>query len=153
MDIAKLCDCSIYKYPCSFIDRNSEPILIKPLDEARHEPLASMYLRCVPRNSFGGLPPAGDDACRKWVGGMIAGAANLIAVSFERGIIGHACLFPMGGNRCEFLVVVAPDFRGRGVGTHLTRCAAQLACEAGFEQIWLSVEVENHVARHVYLKC
>ena len=39
-----------------------------------------------------------------------------------------------------------------GIGSQLTRCAIQLAYEAGFGQIWLSVEARNHIARHVYAK-
>lgn len=146
-------ECSIFSYPHAFVDKRNDPILVKPLSEKRFELLRLMYLNNVPRNIFNGLPPIRDDACIKWTNGMIDSGVNLIAVCFEKGVIGHVALFPMEKNMCEMLVVVSPDFHNRGIGTQLTRCAVQLTYEAGFDKIWLSVETQNRVARHVYTKC
>jgi len=148
-----LSDTSIHAFPHAFINRRGEPILIKVLDERRHQGLIDMYLAFRPRNYFSGLPPADDDACLKWVGGMIADGINLIALCFEEGIVGHSALFPTDHETCEFLVVVSPPSQNIGIGTELTRCSIQLADELGFEKIALHVEAKNHVARHVYEKC
>lgn len=146
--------CSIFSYPHAFVDRRNEPILIMPLDEKKHGQLHSMYGDCVPRNTFNCLPPIKDEACKKWVDDMIENAVNLIAVSFERGLVGHTALFPMKKkNMVEMIIVVIPPFQYRGIGTQLTQCSIQLAYEAGYEKMWLSVETNNYVARHIYLKC
>jgi len=107
-----------------------------------------MYLAYEPRNAFWGLPPIRDDACRRWVRGMVAKGLNLVALSIDAGVVGHAALFPMRADTCEMLVVVSP-----GIGTQLARCAVQLAHEVGFGRIWLSVEATNLRARHVFRKC
>lgn len=153
MGSTNLDGCSIFSYPHAFVDRRNEPILIMPLDEKKHEQLHSMYSDCVPRNTFNGLPPIKDEACKKWVDDMIGNATNLIAVSFERGIVGHTALFPMQNKMVEMIIVVTPQFQYRGIGTQLTQCSIQLAYEAGYGKVWLSVEMSNYVARHIYLKC
>jgi CBS domain-containing protein/GNAT superfamily N-acetyltransferase len=146
-------ECSIFRFPFAFVDKKREPILIKNLDENQGEGLGRMYLEKVPRNSFNGLPPLRNDRCSAWVAGMVTGGPKLVAVSFEKGIVGHTALFPMENNTCEMIIVVSPAFQNRGIGTQLTRCAMQLANEAGFDKIWLSVGAQNYIARHIYSRC
>lgn len=153
MDTTNFNGCSIFSYPHAFVDRRNEPILIMPLNEKKFGQLHTMYSDCVPRNTFSGLPPIKDEACKKWIDNMIDNAVNLIAVSFERGVVGHTALFPMQNKRVEMIIVVMPQFQYRGIGTQLTQSAIQLAYEAGYEKVWLSVEMSNYVARHIYLKC
>ena len=150
---AGLTETTIHNFPHAFINRRTEPILIRPLTEERHTQLLNMYLAYRPRNSFAGLPPLTDEACTRWVEGIIKTGLSLIALSFGRGVIGHTALFPIDRKVCEFMPVVAPAFQKIGIGTELTRCAIQLAGELGFEEIFLNVETRNVVARHVYEKC
>jgi len=146
-------DSAIYNLPQAFINKKGEPILIAALDEKRCQRLIEMYLAYQPRNSFQGLPPIKDEACVKWVQHMIRNGINLVALSFGEGVVGHAALFPVDDRVCEYLVVVSPPLQNTGIGTELTRCAVQLACEIGFETIRLSVEATNVKARRVYKKC
>jgi len=146
-------DSLIRNLPQAFINKKGEPILIAALDDKRCEKLIEMYLAYQPRNSFQGLPPIKDDVCKRWVQSMINTGINLVALSFGEGVVGHAALFPIDNNVCEFLVVVSPPLQNTGIGTELTRCAIQLACEIGFETIRLSVEARNVRARRVYRKC
>ncbi|MCR4412188.1 MAG: GNAT family N-acetyltransferase [Thermoguttaceae bacterium] len=139
--------------PQAAITKTGEAILIRTLDDKTCQGLIDMYLAYQPRNSFQGLPPVSDAACVQWVQHMIGHGINLVALSFGEGAVGHAALFPIDDQRCEFLVVVAPRFQNIGIGTHLTRCAVQLAYEIGFDTIWLPVERTNLRARHVYKKC
>lgn len=148
-----LADTTVHNFPRAFINRGGEAILIRTLEPKQHALLIDMYLAFEPRGSFCGLPPTSDKACTQWARGMIDSAANLIAVSFEDGVVGHAALFGIDGQECEILVVVSPPDQKIGIGTELTRCLIQLADELGFERIRLSVEASNHVARHVYQKC
>lgn len=144
---------TIDTFPHAFITKRSEPVLIQTLQPTRHGQLVEMYLSFEPRNSFSGLPPIADSACTKWVEGMIATGANLVALSFEDGVAGHAALFDIDARTCEIFVCVLPKCQRIGIGTELTRCLIQLAHELDFEGIRLNVEAGNHVARHVYEKC
>ena len=80
---------TISRTPHAFLDKQDEPILITPLDEARARGLIKMYLAYEPRNSFWSLPPIQDEACRRWVQGMIADGVNLLALSFDAGVVGR----------------------------------------------------------------
>jgi len=144
---------ALARTPHAFLDKRSQPILITPLDERHEAELVEMYLAYEPRNSFCGLPPIRDDACRQWAEGMIADGVNLLAFSFDAGVVGHAGLFAMPEGACEMLVVVSPPFQNQGIGTQLARCAVQVSHEIGFCRIWLSVEANNLRARHVFRKC
>jgi len=144
---------AIAQVPHAFVTKRGDPILITALGDARADALMAMYLAYEPRNAFLGLPPIRDDACRRWVRGMVAKGLNLVALLIDAGVVGHAALFPMRADTCEMLVVVSPPFQNRGIGTQLARCAVQLAHEVGFGRIWLSVEATNLRARHVFRKC
>ena len=48
---------------------------------------------------------------------------------------------------------VHPAFRGLGIGSRLIEAAEQCARERGFEQLGLSVSVENPKARRLYERC
>jgi len=148
-----LSDTTIHNFPRAFINKRDEAILIQTLESKQQEQLIEMYLNYEPRGSFNGLPPISDEVCIKWVRGMIDDAANLIALSFEVGLVGHSALFPINSDECEILVVVSPSVQKVGIGTQMTRSLIQLAEELGFERIRLNVEARNHVARHVYQKC
>jgi CBS domain-containing protein/RimJ/RimL family protein N-acetyltransferase len=139
--------------PHAFVDRRGEPVLIRDLSGNHVERLLDMYLAYQPRGSFNGLPPIEDGACVMWVKHMVDTGINLVAQSFDAGVVGHAVLFPMQEGSYEFLVVVSPSHQGKGIGTELTRDVMQLGYEAGIDRIWLCVETMNRVARHVYRKC
>jgi len=144
---------SIFNAPHAFVDKRGEPVLIQPLTAKLHDRLVQLYLDYEPRDSFSGLPPILDHECIKWVQGMIHEGVNIVAISFDKGIVGHGAIFPMDAVRCEMLVAIAPGYQNVGIGTQLTRGIIQLAFELEFERIWLSVEVTNQIARHVYQKC
>jgi len=139
--------------PQAFINKTGEAILINTLDDKLCQRLIEMYVAYEPKNSFQGLPPVGEHACKSWVQHMIANGVNLVALSFEEGLVGHAALFPLDRTACEMLAVVRPRFQNIGIGTELTRSSIRLAHEIGFETIRLTVEVTNTRARHVYKKC
>ncbi|MHC5053325.1 MAG: GNAT family N-acetyltransferase [Planctomycetota bacterium] len=145
--------CSIHRYPHAFVNKRGEAVLVSPLSSEREQDLREMYLSYRPRNSFDGLPPVDDDACVRWVDGMIRDGYSLVALSFTEGLVGHVAAFPMGDRKCELFAVVRPGFQNIGIGTQLVRCLTQVCCEMGTENMWLSVDVANRRARHVYKKC
>jgi len=144
---------TLHGSPRAFINKHHEAILIRMLDDRIAPRLIEMYLAFRPRPCFQGLPPIKDEVCRKWVGDMIQNGINLVALSFEQGVVGHTALFPIDDAVCEMLVVVSPGCQNTGIGTELVRCSTQLAYEIGFERMWLPVESTNVRARHVYKKC
>lgn len=146
-------DSSIYTVPHAFINKKGEAVLIERLEERLHPYLIEMYIAYRPRASFQGLPPLDDVVCEKWVRDMVEKGTNLVALSFERGVVGHAALFPMNECSCEVVTVVRREFQNIGIGTELVRCSVHLSHEMGFGEIWLSVEATNPRARHVYRKC
>ena len=148
-----LTDTTIHNFPHAFINKKGEPILITTLDEKRHPLLIEMYLAFRPRNCFCGLPPPTDEACTRWVRGIIENGINLIALSFDGHVAGHCALFPINPQACETLLVVSPPLQMLGIGTELVHCSIQLANELDFERLQINVEARNHVARHVYEKC
>jgi CBS domain-containing protein/RimJ/RimL family protein N-acetyltransferase len=145
--------CTLHRSPHAFISKRGEAILIRLFDERLNAQLLKMYLDYTPRNSFDGLPPLDDAACANWVQGMIRKGINLVALSFDQGVVGHVGLSPMGGQACEILVVVVPAFQNAGIGSRLVYCAVQVARELRLDRIWLSVDSTNLRARHVYKKC
>lgn len=138
--------------PLAFISKAGEPVMVKPLDEARAKRLLDMYLTYEPRNSFWGLPPLRDDACAAWVEGMMKDGINLIALSFDHGVVGHVGLFPLTPDKCEMLVAVAPRHQNTGIGTELVRYSVQLAYELGYTNVWSPTETHNMRMRHVLEK-
>ena len=149
----ELANTTIHNSPHAFTNNKGDPILITTLDESRHQQLIDMYLAYESRNSFGGLPPIRDEVCVQWVEKMVATGINLVALSFDEDVVGHAALFPIDERMCEILVVVSPPNQKMGIGTELIRCSIQIAHELGVKTIRLVVDVGNHVARHVYEKC
>lgn len=144
---------TIHRLPQVFVNKTEEAILIRTLDELTCQRLTDMYLAYEPKNSFQGLPPVQDKACVAWVNHMIGNGINLVALSFEAGVVGHAALFPIDDDVCEMLIVISPPHQNTGIGTQLTRAVVQLAYEIGFDKVWLPVEARNARARHVYKKC
>jgi ribosomal protein S18 acetylase RimI-like enzyme len=52
----------------------------------------------------------------------------------------------------EFTIFVHQDFRGRGLGTALTRRALTFAAAIGFAQAFLTTELSNYPALRLYKK-
>lgn len=144
---------SLAHAPEAFIDERRNPFIVEILGPKRHDEMVQMYLSYEPRNSFNGLPPLNDNVCRKWVQQMIQTGVNLVAISYDYGMVGHASLLFIDDTTCELFIVVAHQHQQVGIGTELTRCAIRLAYELGTTKLWLAVEAGNKVAQHVYRKC
>ncbi len=149
----RLENCSLAHHPHAFISKLNEPIVIEPLHEKHNEQLVQMYLAFEPKASFSGLPPADAAACRAWVDNMISRGGNLVALAFDRGVVGHAGLFPVDADTCEMLIVVAPSYQNVSIGTELVRCSIQVSHELAFKHLWACVETRNLRIQHVLRKC
>jgi CBS domain-containing protein len=143
---------SIDRFSFAFIDKRGNPVLIRPYSEHWKDRLIHMYLDFDTDDRFCGLPPVRPEACVKWVEHIICNGVSLLALSFEDGVVGHAAIFPMQDRRCEMFIVCRRSHQNIGIGTQLTRAIVELAYELDFDDIWLSVDVENLIAQHVYTK-
>lgn len=79
-------------------------------------------------------------------------AAVLVAVSETGAVIGDAiALFRRGFKSARlYSMVVAPDWRGRGVAAALLGAVEAAALERGFETVRLEVREDNAAAIHRY---
>ena len=125
---------------------------ISPVVGELQQRLLQMYL-AAPRGSFQGLPPQGDAQCGKWIRDMTRSAVNIVAVAPDGSVIGHAGILPVDDRHCQLMVMVRWALRNQGIGTQLTEAAIVAAAEAGFEQIWLPVEPDNHAAQRLFQRC
>jgi GNAT superfamily N-acetyltransferase len=137
------------RLPHLFDDRRHNRLKVVELTVDLLSQLKRMYL-ALPRASFQGLPPLRDNQCDRWVEEMACYGANLLAVTCDGEVAGHAGLFPTGREQCELLLAVEPHHQGSGVGTELLRCLMQVARDGGFDRLWLDVEAGNARARHLY---
>jgi RimJ/RimL family protein N-acetyltransferase len=144
---------SLGNFPRVFSAKNGQLLRIQLLRERHYQSFVEAYLAYRPRNAFQGLPPLKDKVCEKWAWQMIDAGINLIAVSSQGGIAGHAALFPIDDCQCEMLVVVWPQFQNVGLGAELTRGCVEMGCALGFGEMWVAVDAANLRARHVYAKC
>ena len=114
--------------------------------------LSEMYTAFQPKECAQGLPCAADDKRATWLQGLLAEKLNLLALVRET-VVGHAVLLEMQpGKTCEYLVFVHQDHQNRGIGTALSQTCKDLAHHMGYEMLWLTVELTNCRAIHVYEK-
>ena len=114
--------------------------------------LLQMYAHFSPKGKFQGLPPEDKTGRAKWIQHLMSCASNFLALRKDK-VIGHAAMIPdLRVRDSEYLVFVDQHYRGRGVGTELTRAAIDLARELGLELIWLSVDACNFIAIRLYRK-
>ncbi len=127
---------------CEYNDEKGDYVLLK-----------EMYDLFEPKEWTQGLPPRSDERRDEWLQYVIREGVNVLAIMDER-VVGHAALFEMEPRKsCEYLVFVHQDYQNRGIGIALTQAVRELAEEMGYCKIWVSVEVINLKAIHVYEKC
>jgi RimJ/RimL family protein N-acetyltransferase len=111
-----------------------------------------MYGTFEPKECAQGLPPRALERRSAWLEALRGQTLNLVAVAEGRAV-GHAVLLDMEpGRSCEYLVFVHQAHQNRGIGTALTRIGRALAEDLGYGRIWLTVEMINPRAIHVYEK-
>jgi ribosomal protein S18 acetylase RimI-like enzyme len=89
---------------------------------------------------------------QKWITKLLKDGKNYVALRDGK-VIGHAVFLPdLKTQDGEYLIFVLQHFRGRGIGTELTRTALQEAKVMGLKLIWLSVGAYNFIAIRLYKK-
>jgi ribosomal protein S18 acetylase RimI-like enzyme len=121
---------------------------IRPARDADRLPLAVLYAAVAEeRDGIGAEPPVDIDArAASWI---LDGA--LVAVAGDD-IVGwmHVAQTPFGFG--EIGMLVARDWRGRGVGSALLAAAIEFARKRGMHKLSLSVFAHNTAAIALYVK-
>lgn len=137
--------------PIKLIDKQGEPFWVRRLEPGDREALEAMYATFEPKRGAQGLPPAGEEALRRWLDRVLPIGEHLV-VEIDGQVLGHAMLIPMEPGCAELANFLHQSIRDRGIGTALNEMAVELARAAGYERIWLSVEPSNRAALRSYQK-
>lgn len=134
------------------LDKLGYPYEAQECGNESREEIASMYEAFTPKTVAQGLPPAGDDDRRRWVGLLLDKGVNFL-VRVRGAVVGHAVLITdLDRGDAEYIVFVLEPFRNRGLGSVLTSLAMAKAALIGLETVWLTVEAYNFRAIRVYKK-
>ncbi len=114
--------------------------------------LFEMYEYFSPKNVSQGLPPEGESRRREWVDFLLSRGLNFMLWQDDRPV-GHAALVTDEQRKdAEYLIFICEGFRGRGLGTALTRMVMERARQMSLLFVWLTVEGYNFRAIRLYKK-
>jgi L-amino acid N-acyltransferase YncA len=130
-------------------DRAGEAFTIRAYTPADRPALEAMYVDFEPKRAAQGLPPASEEAIRRWLHRTLPVGTHALAE--VAGVVrGHVMLMPMEDCTAELANFVHQSVRGRGIGSALNRAAVETARAAGYRRVWLSVEPSNRAAMRSY---
>ncbi len=136
--------------PLQQTDRSGRPYLVRHYDPADRAALEAMYADFEPKRAAQGLPPDSPERLRAWLDRVLARGIHLVVEVGGR-VLGHVMLIPMEEpTTIELANFLHQSIRNRGIGTALNRLAAEIAREAGYRRLWLSVEPSNRPAIRSY---
>ncbi|WP_232702321.1 GNAT family N-acetyltransferase [Halobacterium wangiae] len=132
-----------------FFDGEGDPLLVTPFEDDDFEALVSMYEGLAPENRTSSLPPKTREETVEWLETLTDRGWNLVARDGAR-VVGHVGVTPVADGELEFVVFVADDHQGRGIGTELVEQLIAYAAARGHDALRLSVERSNERAISVY---
>jgi len=135
--------------PLRQTDRTGRPYLVRYYDPADRAALEAMYADFEPKRAAQGLPPDTAERLRAWLDRVLPRGIHLLVEVGGR-VLGHVMLIPMENATAELANFLHQSIRNRGIGTAMNRLAADIAREAGFRRLWLSVEPSNRPAIRSY---
>ncbi len=78
--------------------------------------------------------------------------AVYLVAEHEGSVIGYIGMWKIVDEAHITNLAVAPEFRGKGVGTALLQAATELAVASGLLRMTLEVRISNYVAQHLYFR-
>jgi len=123
--------------------------VVRRYEPADRAALEAMYTDFEPKRAAQGLPPDSPERLRAWLDRVLPRGIHLVVEVGGR-VLGHVMLIPMEGATTELANFLHQSIRNRGIGTALNRLAAEIAREAGYCRLWLSVEPSNRAAIRSY---
>jgi GNAT superfamily N-acetyltransferase len=134
--------------PVQFIDDEERHIHVHVYDDGVGD-LRSMYRKFDDESRAQGMPPRGSDRIETWLEEILVDGLHL-AASHGDIVVGHAMLLPITESRYELAIFVRPDYQLAGIGSQLIRTLLGYGQTEGVESVWLSVDRNNRVAKHLY---
>jgi RimJ/RimL family protein N-acetyltransferase len=143
-----------------FTDKSGNIVVVTHLERSRCQEEIQQELKqryaAFSRESFRELPAASAGKRLEWVQQdlLAPDTCNLVAITPEAALLGHAALFPYRHRPAgELLVAVWQEHQNRGIGTWLVRSAIRAARTLRFGMLDLFVDTTNGRARRVYENC
>ena len=119
---------------------------------ASREPLLDMYRSFDPLGAAHGLPPRSEEAREEWIDHILGEDHSVGAWSEDGRVMGHVFLAFSDFGEAELAAFVHQDFRGRRLGSTLTRELLAWAQQKGIRRVWALVASDNVPALRM-LKC
>lgn len=136
--------------PLVLFDKQGEPFMVRQMEPADRPLLHAMYVAFQPKRVAQGLPPEHEHGIKRWLDHVLRGGEHLL-VDVNDELMGHLMLIPMAdGRSIELAIYLHQSIRGRGIGTAMNKLAVNLARLAGYQRVWLSVEITNMPAIRSY---
>jgi ribosomal protein S18 acetylase RimI-like enzyme len=135
-------------------DKEGKPFAIRSYrgTEQEYFALKAMYDSFEPKECAQGLPTCLEEHRDAWLRSLLGERLNLLAF-VENGCVGHAALLEMEPHKsCEYFIFVHQTHQNRGIGTAITDTVRRVAKDLGYQLLWLTVEMTNRRAIHVYEK-
>lgn len=95
------------------------------------------------------LPPHTREETVEWLDTLTDSGWNLLANADEK-IVGHVGVVPAGAGEAEFVIFVADEYQGCGIGTELLKQLVAYAEDRGYDALHLSVDRNNEPAISIY---
>lgn len=136
--------------PLELTDKHGRPFRARWYRPSDRDHLERMYLEFEPKRGAQGLPPGDAKGVHRWLDRVLA-AGEHVLVEVGSEVVGHAMLIPLSdGGGAELANFLHQSVRNRGIGTALNRLVIDLARQAGYSRVWLSVEPSNRAAVRSY---
>ncbi|HKJ93987.1 MAG TPA: GNAT family N-acetyltransferase [Longimicrobiales bacterium] len=136
--------------PVTLLDKRGEPFTVRRWAPADLAALEAMYDAFEPKRIAQGLPPQDGVARRAWLAAILEQGFHTVVLMDDQ-LLGHGMLLPYNGT-VELANFLHQSIRNRGIGTALNQVLVDLAREAGYDRLWLSVEPSNRAAIRSYQK-
>ena len=131
-------------------DKEGRAFTVRRLTAHDRRALEEMYTAFEPKRGAQGLPPH-DRALGRWLDRVLSRGEHLV-VDIDGRLLGHVMLIPAEDNTAELANFLHQSIRNRGIGTAVNRFAIDVAREAGWQHVWLTVEPSNRAAVRSYEK-
>jgi ribosomal protein S18 acetylase RimI-like enzyme len=138
--------------PATFEDREGRTITVHRYDPDRdHESLVAMYVAFDSADRAQGIPPTSEDRIVEWLDSITGETTVNVVATHDGDVVGHATLVPDDRpGSAELAIFVLQAYQGAGIGTRLLESLLGAGAEAGFDQVWLTVERWNDPAIGLY---
>ncbi len=136
-----------------FIDRQGREYIFRFGSIKDFQGLLEMYSKFEPKRSIMGVPPENPVELKLWVKHFFAdNIKNIVVMDPDRKITGHAAIFPIDKDICEYFMALLPTNQSSGIGRTLCINVIETARYMKFKKVWICVEKTNTKALNLHKK-